>query len=76
MDTQKFINKHTRKLEKEIDEGFADFEEPSDISLTATDAYTYGEMGFRKGYKKATKKTLKKQKNNKRSTISSYKKKK
>lgn len=71
--TSKFLDKQLNKLEKELEEGFADFEEPSDISLTASDAYTYNETGFRKGFKKATKNALKKQKNNRPSQLSTSK---
>jgi len=73
MDTKKFIEKQTKILNKEIDEGFADFEEPSDISLTASDAWTYSETGFRKGFKKGSKKVVKKQKNNKPGVLSTSK---
>lgn len=59
--TEKFLNKQLHKLEKDLNEGFADFEEPSDINLATTSA-TYNEMGFRKEYKKA----VKKQSNNKK----------
>lgn len=68
-----FIEKQIKQLDKEIDEGFADFEEPSDISLTATDAYTYNETGFRKGYKKGVKKAAKQQQNNKPGVLSTSK---
>ncbi|MFW6028967.1 MAG: hypothetical protein ACOCRO_01795 [Halanaerobiales bacterium] len=71
--TEKFLNKQLNKLEKDLDEGFDDFEEPSDISLTATDAYTYSETGFRKGFRKGGKKALEKQKNNKPGILSTSK---
>lgn len=70
----KFLNKQLYKINKDLEEASHDtFNEPSDISLTASDAYTYYHPGFRKGFKKASKNTLKMQKNNDPSQLSTSK---
>lgn len=54
-----FIEKQVKKLEKELEEGFADFEEPSDSSFTPTNMALYNKEKVRKNLKSKSKKKKK-----------------